>query len=283
MSCALVFGGGGGKGAYEIGVWKALREWNLEQQFTSVLGTSVGGLNALLFAQQNFYMAQRIWQELSHGQILSLEGRRNGAVFDQKGLRQLLETNITGKLDKFVYVCCSRIEKHELGELFSERNGIFGMTVDEKVIPEYIKLNGLSKEKQIQYLLASAALPMAFDQVEIEGRFYRDGGLIREHNLPVKKAADLGFKKILAVSLEPGFSGARCVDGAEVFTLHPSRTLGELMDGTLDFDAANASWRMELGYHDSLQNKTEICRMFQREEKSFRIPEDKLKKFLNNL
>ena len=38
----LVLAGGGGKGAYEIGVWQALRDLGLEQSVTAVSGTSVG-------------------------------------------------------------------------------------------------------------------------------------------------------------------------------------------------------------------------------------------------
>ena len=44
----LVFDGGGAKGAYQIGVWRALREAGLEQYVTDVAGTSVGGLGAFL-------------------------------------------------------------------------------------------------------------------------------------------------------------------------------------------------------------------------------------------
>ena len=45
----LVFDGGWGKGAYQIGVWKALREIGLDKKVTAVSGSSVGGLNAALF------------------------------------------------------------------------------------------------------------------------------------------------------------------------------------------------------------------------------------------
>ena len=45
----LVFSGGGGKGGYQIGVWKYLHEIGLDQYVTAVSGTSVGALNAMLF------------------------------------------------------------------------------------------------------------------------------------------------------------------------------------------------------------------------------------------
>ena len=46
----IVFSGGGGKGAYAIGVWKALREFGMDQNIQAVAGTSVGSLNGALFS-----------------------------------------------------------------------------------------------------------------------------------------------------------------------------------------------------------------------------------------
>ena len=42
----LVLEGGGGKGSYQIGVLKAIRELGLEKKIVAVSGTSVGALNA---------------------------------------------------------------------------------------------------------------------------------------------------------------------------------------------------------------------------------------------
>ena len=46
----LVLAGGGGKGAYQVGVWKALSEYGLAQRVTVISGTSVGALNGALFS-----------------------------------------------------------------------------------------------------------------------------------------------------------------------------------------------------------------------------------------
>ena len=63
MKLGLVLDGGGAKGAYQIGVWKAMREFGLERYVTAVSGTSVGGLNAALFVQRDFDLAYHIWTE----------------------------------------------------------------------------------------------------------------------------------------------------------------------------------------------------------------------------
>ena len=46
----LVLSGGAAKGAYEVGVWQALVETDLADDITAISGTSVGAINAALFA-----------------------------------------------------------------------------------------------------------------------------------------------------------------------------------------------------------------------------------------
>ena len=50
---AIVLSGGGSKGAYEIGVWKALRKLHIK--YDIVTGTSVGALNAALMTQKTYH------------------------------------------------------------------------------------------------------------------------------------------------------------------------------------------------------------------------------------
>ena len=45
----LILAGGGAKGAYQIGAWKAMRELNIE--FEAIAGASVGAINGAMIAQ----------------------------------------------------------------------------------------------------------------------------------------------------------------------------------------------------------------------------------------
>src|SRR5271168_3355422 len=56
---ALVLPGGGGRGAYQVGVAKALAEKNIEFDFS--IGTSIGGLNATLIAQGSLARLEELW------------------------------------------------------------------------------------------------------------------------------------------------------------------------------------------------------------------------------
>ena len=55
MKRAVVLSGGGAKGAYEIGVWKALRRLSIN--YDIVCGTSVGALNGVLMVQKDYFKA----------------------------------------------------------------------------------------------------------------------------------------------------------------------------------------------------------------------------------
>lgn len=59
----LVFAGGGGKGAWQLGVWKALEEAGIRRK--AVSGTSVGALNAALYAQGDYDKAIDAWMSIS--------------------------------------------------------------------------------------------------------------------------------------------------------------------------------------------------------------------------
>ena len=56
---ALVLSGGGGRGAYQVGVLKALTELGID--FDVAFGTSVGGINAAFYAQGKLKRLEEIW------------------------------------------------------------------------------------------------------------------------------------------------------------------------------------------------------------------------------
>lgn len=66
----LVLSGGGAKGAYQIGVWKALDELELTPLISAVSGSSVGALNALMFSRQNRHIATQIWNDVRQKDML---------------------------------------------------------------------------------------------------------------------------------------------------------------------------------------------------------------------
>ena len=73
MKIGMVFNGGGGKGAYQIGVMKAILSLGLDRHIQAISGTSVGALNAALFINGDFQLAERTWLTISPDKILSVK------------------------------------------------------------------------------------------------------------------------------------------------------------------------------------------------------------------
>lgn len=58
----LALEGGGAKGAYQIGAWKALREAGIH--FSAVSGTSVGALNGAMIVMDDLEKAENVWNNI---------------------------------------------------------------------------------------------------------------------------------------------------------------------------------------------------------------------------
>ena len=70
----LVLDGGGARGAYQIGAWKALVEAGVK--FNAVAGTSVGALNGALICMGDIEKAEGIWRETTSGWNVCSGSRR---------------------------------------------------------------------------------------------------------------------------------------------------------------------------------------------------------------
>ena len=104
-----------------------------------------------------------------------------------------------------------------------------------------------------QLLLASSAMPYVYPPELIHDKVYRDGGL--SDNVPVLPMATVGADKLIVVKLEPDDKVNTDLYStfSEVVEIVPSREIGDLLDGTLEFTSRNADFRILLGYYDTLR------------------------------
>ena len=64
----IVLEGGGARGAYQIGAWKALKEAGIE--IKGAAGTSVGALNGALICMDDLEKAEKIWENIRYSQVM---------------------------------------------------------------------------------------------------------------------------------------------------------------------------------------------------------------------
>lgn len=248
LKIGLVFEGGGGKGAYQIGVWKAIRELGIEPYVTCVSGTSVGALNAAMFYNGMFCEAEDIWRNITDDDILHTKNDDsfyNGdSLFSQKKLARLVETTIKQPKKnlncKACYVTCRYRDRLE---------------------HRYFRWSDfLDFELKSKVLLASTAIPIIFESINIDGEWYVDGGANGD-NTPFTPLLRENIDLLIIIHLSQ--TSPKCGEyGGQVVEIYPSENLGNLLTGTLDFNNELIVYRMNLGYRDAypvLYKLVETC------------------------
>ena len=231
----LVLAGSGGKGSYEIGVWKYLHEIGLDDKFSVISGTSVGDLNAALMATGDYDAAEKIWLNEIESRILDKKSssRKKFAFCSREGLLEIM--------DKFV----------DLDKIRNSKKTIYATCFNnQKSTVEYIKLNSRSDEEIKTYLCATSAIPFVFQKEKINGRKYRDGGFLNGDNVPLKPLLDEKCTHALIVNLSQNHDEDYSGFDIKTIVLHPSERLGEVASGILDFSQEGTRKRIELGYND---------------------------------
>lgn len=251
----LVLAGGGTKGAFQVGVWKALNELNIK--ITAIAGVSIGAINGAFFLQNDISKVENLYKNIAPTDIMELNGKINEInknIFapenlttlavdfakekglDNKPLRELLEKNLN------------------IEEIYNSRIdfGILTYAIKDKK-PLKIFKSEMKKEKIIDYILASSCFPIFKPQV-IDGVEYLDGGLY--DNIPVNILTEKGYKNIIVADISGVGVKKKFQDkSAYIRIISPSEDLG----GTFEFDHERINKNMKLGYLDTMKkfNKLE--------------------------
>lgn len=244
----LVFAGGGGKGAYQIGVWRAVRELQLEQYIAVVAGTSVGALNGALFLKGDLAFAEQLWGSISTAELLPIEQFADDSLFSNDGLQSFVHRVVMTPDRADAPVCYSTCKKLNDGTLRY-------YDITHMIDPSYRK----------RVLLASSALPGIYPLVEIDGEMFVDGGANGD-NVPVYPVYHEGMRQIIVVHLSQSDAPENGRwDGADIYDIYPSEDLGGFLTGTVDFSPERAGERMTIGYRDAMAALRPLSACFQQD------------------
>lgn len=217
----LVLSGGGGKGAYQVGVLKAIVEKGVE--ITAISGASVGALNAALFATHDIDSIIEIWSKI-----------RPEIALSQEGLSDLISANAIPYLMRQSNIMC-HVDAYNI---------LFGKN-------EYFRLNDYRGEEVEKLLLASSALPIVYPPVNFRGSLYWDGGML--DNTPIEVLYKQGYRNLLVIYLNPEDKVETYKD-ANVVAFAPKEKWG-FLEGTLNFEGATIRKRIEQGYWETKESK----------------------------
>ena len=245
----LVLDGGGARGAYQIGAWKALREAGVH--INAVAGTSVGALNGALICMGDLEKAEKIWSEMTFSRVMDVDDAWMERLFQgEQRLADILPEIRRILAEGGVDVTPLRRLIHEtVDEKKIRESGIeFCMTTFS--LSEFRKLelsiSDIPEGRLEDFLLASAYL-IGFRNVKLEGRRYLDGGLA--DNVPVAPLVERGYKDIIEIRIYgPGREPrVKLPEDAEIYRIGPRVRLGSI----LEFDGRRSRQNMKIGYYDA--------------------------------
>lgn len=248
---AIALEGGGAKGAYEIGVWKALEEAGV--QYEAVSGASVGALNGALMAMKDLQTAEKLWENITFSQVIDVDDTQMKAFFDgclhwsewPDFLRDMIDVIQNGGFD-------TEPLEHMLEEVIDEEK------IRKSDVDFFLVTYSLTDQRELDLdaktledgalhdmLLASAFFP-AFKQKKLRGKYYTDGGL--PNVLPIDSLLSRGYRDIIVIRIYGiGFmKKVEIPEDANIIEIGPTQELCNV----LQFDEEYTRRDMQLGYYD---------------------------------
>ena len=186
----LVLSGGGAKGAYQAGVWKALYELGLADRIRAISGTSIGAINAAAFAAvRDPARIEDFWLERVRGTV----SYKPGGLFSEKALKSWLggvaDGLANGRGFPFPGILDRTGLERALRDLLpdawpADGPAVYATTLESEgpwpagnLRRRVFRINGEpSPLRRREILLASAAIPFGLDPVEMDGTSFVDGG-----------------------------------------------------------------------------------------------------------
>ena len=250
---ALVFSGGGGKGAYEVGVWKALKTLDIEEKVSAISGNSIGALNAVFFMCCDLMGALRLWRNVTQEDTIPLKITDFIKLWYRyrSDVEKIIDTESIMTMDKLDMFFSENINFDDVSK--SKILGYVSAYNMDKEDIEYFKLNGRSENEIKDILKASTSLPLIFDPISINNCKYRDGCI--KDNIPIEPLYREGYRKFIVVSLEKDEKiDKEKYKDATFFEIIPSCDIGtHIVNGSLDFNPKGANKRLKQGYLDTMR------------------------------
>ena len=257
---ALVLSGGGARGAYQVGVLKAIAEWlpaDAPCPFEVLVGTSAGAVNAAALAaratslREGVAALEEVWSNFHVEQVVradAWEMLRSGlhwvgslvtggwlvppprSLFDTTPLRSLLarvipveripEASAAGAVNAVAVATTS----YATGQAITFFDGAPDIEPWHRV-----SRAGRRHPLDLDVLMASAAIPFIFPAASIEGEFYGDGAM--RQLAPLSPAIHLGANRILVIGTRGAPAATPTGAGAP---LQPPPSPGHLLGFVLD-------------------------------------------------
>ena len=251
----IVLEGGGAKGAYQIGAWKALREAGI--RIKGIAGASVGSLNGALICMDDLEKAEEIWKNIEYSRVMDVSDETIKALkrkdFKALNMQEILNSGVQFIKDGgFDVTPLKNLIAEVVGDESRIRESdreLFAVTYSVSEHRELAVDVRKGEEGSVKDMLLASAYFLAFKNEKLGGKRYRDGGGL--NNVPLGVLLDKGYEDIIVIRIYGwGFDSEKVTkipEGVNVYHIAPRQDLG----GILEFDKKQSRKNMTLGYYDA--------------------------------
>ena len=256
MKKGLVLEGGGTKGAYQIGAYKALRDLGIK--FTGIAGTSIGALNGALIIQDDDKVMEDIWINYDYKSFMNIDEdtyeRYKNIEMKAKNFHDVVDLINKARKNNGIDISPLRklLQEKIDEDKIRQSNIDFGITTaywDGKIFPKLLYTEDIPKGRLADYLIASASLPI-FQLDKLDDKLYLDG--MFSDNIPINMLAQKGYNDIVVIRLVNDSIGKEIINKYKDLNLKlivPSQDLG----GSLNKDKEHIETNVKLGYLDTMK------------------------------
>lgn len=245
-SYGLALEGGGARGSYQIGAYKALVESGF--RFSSIVGTSIGAINAAVICSGGLELLEGIWKEIDSSIFEINPQMCDEIIHGNKQIKRDVTLDILKNRGISLNKLKDILNKYVDEEKVRNNNIKFGLVITKLKGMKSLEytIDDIPKGKLIDYLIASSSLPIFKIEKNIDEHIYLDGGF--RNVLPLTLLENMGCKNIIGIRLKKfGIIRKTKNKDTKVFLIEPSKSTGS----TLFFNQDTIDENIKLGYNDA--------------------------------
>ena len=241
---ALVLGGGGAKGSYEVGVFKALRK--LHMKFDIVTGVSIGSINGAFYVANEYKKCLKMWQKITTSDLFDVA---IGSKMSKEDIKLLVKQMSTGGISfSNAYNFLKKNINEEKVRKSKIDYGLVTVSLTNKK-PRFLTKEQIPYGKLVDYICASSICYPFVHAQDINDESFIDGGFY--DGIPINLAIDMGATEILAVDLSVLAINKKPKDKnikVDVIKMKDKTPL------TLTFTKEYANKNIKYGYNDTMKH-----------------------------
>ncbi len=241
---ALVLGGGGAKGSYEVGVFKALRK--LHMKFDIVTGVSIGSINGAFYVANEYKKCLKMWQKITTSDLFDVA---IGSKMSKEDIKLLVKQMSSGGISfSNAYNFLKKNINEEKVRKSKIDYGLVTVSLTNKK-PRFLTKEQIPYGKLVDYICASSICYPFVHAQDINDESFIDGGFY--DGIPINLAIDMGATEILAVDLSVLAINKKPKDKnikVDVIKMKDKTPL------TLTFTKEYANKNIKYGYNDTMKH-----------------------------